>query len=259
MRAATSRSNMRWRKASSTGCRRWRAEMVAPQGRGDRRDAEHHGAACGEGSDAGHSDRVLDRRRSGQARARRSLNRPGGNVTGVTFLVNTLAAKRLELLHELRAGAKTMRPAGQSEESGGASRRPPTCRPRRARSACSFWSRTPAASRTSTRRSRNSSSKRVGAVTFAADAVYNARRAQLIALAAQHKLPTMYFYRAFAEAGGLMQLRRLRHRRLSTGRRLCRPHPQGRKARRSAGAAVDQGRAGHQPQDRQGAGHRPCR
>jgi putative ABC transport system substrate-binding protein len=46
--------------------------------------------------------------------------------------------------------------------------------------------------------------QRVGAVTFAADAVFNARRAQLIALAARHTLPVMFFYREFANDGGLM-------------------------------------------------------
>jgi hypothetical protein len=41
--------------------------------------------------------------------------------------------------------------------------------------------------------------------------------------------------------------------RTSPVRRLCRPYPKGREAGRSAGHAVHQGRANHQPQDRQGA------
>jgi ABC-type uncharacterized transport system substrate-binding protein len=38
----------------------------------------------------------------------KSLNRPGGNITGVTFLVNGLAAKALDILHELLPKATTV-------------------------------------------------------------------------------------------------------------------------------------------------------
>jgi putative ABC transport system substrate-binding protein len=33
------------------------------------------------------------------------LSRPGGNITGVSFLINTLGPKELEALHELRPQA----------------------------------------------------------------------------------------------------------------------------------------------------------
>jgi putative ABC transport system substrate-binding protein len=45
-----------------------------------------------------------------------SLNRPGGNVTGVTFLVNMLVPKRQELLNELVPRA-SYRPICRSQQS----------------------------------------------------------------------------------------------------------------------------------------------
>jgi putative ABC transport system substrate-binding protein len=132
-----------------------------------------------------------------------SLSRPGGNVTGATFLVNTLGAKRLELLRDMVPGATTIgvlvnpkNPAAESEtqdvqatartlglklhiENAGS--------PAEIDAAFASFAR-----------------QRVDAVTFAADAVFNSRRKQLVALAAQHALPTMYFYRAFADDGGLV-------------------------------------------------------
>jgi putative ABC transport system substrate-binding protein len=132
-----------------------------------------------------------------------SFNRPGGNVTGATFLVNTLSAKRLELLHDLLPNAKVMgllvnpkNPAAVPETND-----------------------VEAAARTlglqlhvrnaSTEQDLDAAfaafaEQRVGAVTFAADATFNARRAQLIALAARYSLPVMYFYREFANGGGLI-------------------------------------------------------
>jgi putative ABC transport system substrate-binding protein len=132
-----------------------------------------------------------------------SLARPGGNVTGATFLVNTLSAKRLELLHDLLPSAKVMgllvnpkNPAAPSETSD-------------VQAAARTLGVQLVAQNASNEQEIDAAfamfvEQRVGAVTFAADAVFNARRAQLIALAARHALPVMYFYREFANDGGLM-------------------------------------------------------
>jgi putative ABC transport system substrate-binding protein len=132
-----------------------------------------------------------------------SLNRPGGNATGSTFLVNTLAAKRLELLHELLPSAVVIgllvnpnNPVSPSETSDVLA------------AARTFGLRTYVQNASSEHEIdvafENFVQQRVNALTFASDAVLATRRDQLIALAAHHALPTMYFVRQFADAGGLM-------------------------------------------------------
>jgi putative ABC transport system substrate-binding protein len=132
-----------------------------------------------------------------------SLNRPGGRVTGATFLVNTLSAKRLELLHDLLPGVKTMgllvnpkNPAAPSEIAD-------------VQEAARTLGLQLLVQNAGSEQDIDAAfakfvEQRVGALTFAADATFNANRAQLIALAGKHKLPTMYFYRAFANDGGLI-------------------------------------------------------
>jgi putative ABC transport system substrate-binding protein len=132
-----------------------------------------------------------------------SLNRPGGNITGATFLVNSLAAKRLELLSEMVPKGATVglfvnpnNPAAPSETAD-------------VQAAAHTLGLTIIAQNASNEQEIDAAfakfvELRVAAITFAADAVFNARRHQLIALAARHTLPTVYFYSAFAKDGGLM-------------------------------------------------------
>ena len=84
-------------------------------------------------------------------------------------------------------------------------------------------------------------------------------RADRRAGGAPRDCPRSMLQREFAEAGGLMSYGADVIGRVSSSRHLCRPHSQGRQAGRPAGHAADQVRAGHQPQDRQGARPRQCR
>jgi putative tryptophan/tyrosine transport system substrate-binding protein len=132
-----------------------------------------------------------------------SLNRPDGNVTGTTFLVNTLAAKRLELLHELLPSARLIgllvnpgNPASPSETSD----------VQAAAHSLGLQTYVQNASREQEIDAafENFVERQVNALTFASDAVLATRRDQLVALVARHAVPTMYFVRQFADVGGLM-------------------------------------------------------
>src|SRR5438477_7003051 len=132
-----------------------------------------------------------------------SLSRPGGNVTGATFLVNTLSAKRVELARNLVPSAKIIgllvnpkNPASVSETTD-------------AQTAAHLVGLELEVGNASTQPEIDAAfarfaERRVGAVTFAADATFNAARKMLIALAERYRLPTVYFYREFANDGGLI-------------------------------------------------------
>ena len=131
-----------------------------------------------------------------------SLNRPGGNITGITFFSEELNPKALGLLHQLVPGAKTV---GLLVNPGN----PET--PRRSADTVEAASKlglameivdavTPA---DIDKAFDTLVERRVGAILIGADAIYGGRTDQLTSLATRHKMPAMFSLRAFAEAGGL--------------------------------------------------------
>ena len=133
-----------------------------------------------------------------------SLNRPGGNVTGVTQTNVEIAPKRLQLLHELVPTASVMallvNPAN------------PTL-------AETNTKELQAAARTlglelhvlnaSTERDFDAVfakliQLRAGGLVIGGDPFFTSRSEQLAALALRHAVPTIYQYREFAVAGGLL-------------------------------------------------------
>ena len=131
-----------------------------------------------------------------------SLNRPGGNVTGVTRMSFALAPKRLELLNELMpkaaAVAFLVNPANPVARSQIQEIREP---------ARSLGLQTQVLEASSERQIESAfetlTQQRVGALLVAND-TYLAGRRELLALAARHAIPVMYPGREAVAAGGLM-------------------------------------------------------
>jgi putative ABC transport system substrate-binding protein len=131
-----------------------------------------------------------------------SFNRPGGNVTGVTNLATLLAAKRLEVLHELAPAAGLFAVLANPNSPTN------TFETKELEAAAGVLGvrllivnvagpdEFGMAFATIAR-------QRAGALLVSSDALLVNRYEQLIALAARHAMPTMYLFHA-AEAGGLL-------------------------------------------------------
>ena len=180
-----------------------------------------------------------------------SLARPGGNVTGVNFLSGELAAKRLELLREL-VPATCVLPCSSIRPM-------PQCRDHvaRRRSGARAMGLQIQILNASTSREIDAAfatfaRERPDALFVGADLFFSGRRVQLATLATHQGFPRSIRCATFRNRRA-DKLRSQRRGCVSSGRRLYRPHPQGREARGLAGRAVDEVRAGHQCPDRQDA------
>ena len=132
-----------------------------------------------------------------------SLSRPGGNITGVSFLINTLGPKELEALHDLRPQATDFAAlinpdlattASQSKDVEMAAR------------ALGLQVRILHASTEREFETVFTSLPQVqaGGLVIGANAFFFSRRDQLVGLATRYSVPTVYPWREAVVAGGLM-------------------------------------------------------
>ena len=131
-----------------------------------------------------------------------SLNRPGGNATGVSFLVNQLNAKRLEIATQLVPNARVVGFMVRSSNPTSAS----DTREVEA-AAATLGIKLPIFKVESTRDVGSAfeaaAKERVGIVLMHTDPVFLSNRNALVAAARQHAVPAMYELREFVLAGGL--------------------------------------------------------
>jgi putative ABC transport system substrate-binding protein len=132
-----------------------------------------------------------------------SLNRPGGNVTGITNLNLELLPKQLEVLRELLPGATVMAALINPTNSNAATQSDDM---RTAARALGLQLHVLHASSDGDFDAAFAalSQVRASAVVIGADAFFVSRSSQLGALTARHKVPAIYQFREFAAAGGLL-------------------------------------------------------
>ena len=132
-----------------------------------------------------------------------SLSRPGGNITGVTFLIATLVAKQFEILHE------TVPEAGLIGFLANPTLADAETNRKNARAAAESIGQKLLVVEAGTDSELEAAfaalaQQRAGALVVSVEPFFISRRARLVDLAARHKLPTIYTLREFVVAGGLM-------------------------------------------------------
>jgi putative ABC transport system substrate-binding protein len=131
------------------------------------------------------------------------FNRPGGNVTGVTFFTAALGAKRLGLLRELVSKAGVVAILINSTISEGVTQA------RDLQEAAQELREQVVVVNAATDAEIEAAFTKISqqpaiAIVVGSDPFFDSRRDRIIALAAHHRIPAIYHWREFAAAGGLM-------------------------------------------------------
>ena len=132
-----------------------------------------------------------------------SMNRPGGNVTGVSFLANTLVAKQLQLLRGLLPASSVI---GALVNPGNPNA---VADSTQAQAAAALLRLKLHIVHTVAERDLETAfddlnRAQASSVLVFPDALFNSVSGRLVELATRHKLPVLYPDRSYVEAGGLM-------------------------------------------------------
>jgi len=133
-----------------------------------------------------------------------SLSRPGGNLTGVTFMMTELMPKLFELLSELVPQARVIALLVNPNDASSAERTM-----RDVEEAARVKGRQLHILKAGTESEIDTAfatlvQLKIGALFVGANALFASRREQLVTLASRYAVPAIYEWREFAELGGLI-------------------------------------------------------
>jgi putative tryptophan/tyrosine transport system substrate-binding protein len=132
-----------------------------------------------------------------------SYNRPGGNATGINIVTTTLEAKRIALLRELVPQTSTLGVLLNPDRPGVDRQIKDVQQAARALGVQVRILRA-SSDREIEAAFTTVAQERIAALAVGAAPFFDTRRNTIVALAAHRAVPTMYHFREFAEAGGLM-------------------------------------------------------
>jgi putative tryptophan/tyrosine transport system substrate-binding protein len=134
-----------------------------------------------------------------------SLNRPNGNATGVTLFAYLLDTKRVELMHELVPNASVVALLVNPNSSSAQAE----AQYADVEAAVRKFGQQLLVVKAGNDAEIDSAivalaEKKAGVLLVSADPLFLSRRDRLVELVARHKIPSIYQWRQFADAGGLM-------------------------------------------------------